>query len=107
VFPLLNDFARIPVCGLVANYNATERPSGPDRTADLFRAILVKHLTVRGFIVWDFADQEADFLAEVGERLEVGKIKYREDVVDGLENAPQALIGLLAGRNFGKQLVRI
>jgi NADPH-dependent curcumin reductase CurA len=107
VFPLLNDFARIPVCGLVAGYNATKPPAGPDRTPQLFRAILVKHLTVRGFIVWDFADQEPDFLTEVGAMFEAGKIKYREDVVYGLKNAPQALIGLLSGRNFGKQLVRV
>lgn len=107
VFPLLNDFARIPVCGLVASYNATKPQAGPDRTPQLFRAILVRHLTVRGFIVWDFADQETEFLAEVGALLEAGKIKYREDVVDGLQNAPQALIGLLSGRNFGKQLVRV
>ena len=107
VFPLLNDFARIPVCGLVANYNATEPPAGPDRTPQLFRAILVRHLTVRGFIVWDFAEQEAEFLDEVGALFRIGKIKYREDVVDGLENAPSALIGLLRGENFGKQLVRV
>ena len=107
VFPLLNDFARIPVCGLIANYNSLEPPPGPDRTPELFRAILVKHLALRGFIVWDYGEQEAEFLDEVGKLFGQGRIKYREDVVDGLEQAPQALMDVLRGRNFGKQLVRV
>src|SRR3954454_20280855 len=85
VFPLLNDFARIPVCGLIANYNMTELPPGPDRTAAIFRAVLTKRLTIRGFIVWDFQAQAREFATEVGEWLREGKIKYREDVVDGLD----------------------
>jgi NADPH-dependent curcumin reductase len=107
VFPLLNDFARIPVCGLVANYNMTELPPGPDRTAALFRAVLTKRLTIRGFIVWDFAGQAREFATEVGQWLREGKVKYREDVVEGLENAPAAFIGLLKGKNFGKLIVRV
>jgi NADPH-dependent curcumin reductase len=107
VLPLLNDFARIPVCGLVANYNLTALPDGPDRTALVMRNILTKRLTLRGFIVWDFADQEDDFLRDVGGWLKEGRIKHREDVVDGLENAPDAFIGLLKGRNFGKLLVKV
>jgi NADPH-dependent curcumin reductase len=107
VFPLLNDFARIPVCGLIANYNMTELPPGPDRTPQLFRAILTKRLTIRGFIVWDFAAQAREFGTQVGQWLREGKIKYREDVVDGLENAPRAFMGLLKGKNFGKLLVRV
>jgi NADPH-dependent curcumin reductase CurA len=107
VFPLLNDFARIPVCGLIANYNMTELPAGPDRTPQLFRAVLTKRLTIRGFIVWDFQAQAREFAAEVGQWLRDGKIKYREDVVEGLENAPQAFMGLLKGQNFGKLLVRV
>jgi NADPH-dependent curcumin reductase len=107
VFPLLNDFARIPVCGLVANYNMTELPPGPDRTAALFRAVLTKRLTIRGFIVWDFAAQAREFATEVGQWLREGKVKYREDVVEGLENAPAAFIGLLKGKNFGKLIVRV
>ena len=66
VLPLLNDFARIPVCGLVSGYNLTELPPGPDRSPVVMRAILTKRLTLRGFIVWDFADQEEEFLSEVG-----------------------------------------
>jgi hypothetical protein len=107
VFGLLNDFARVPVCGLIANYNMTELPAGPDRTAQLFRAVLTKRLTIRGFIVWDFGAQAREFATEVGGWLREGRIKYREDVVEGLENAPQAFMGLLKGRNFGKLLVRV
>ncbi len=72
VFPLLNDFARVPVCGLVAHYNATELPAGPDRTPVLMRAVLTKRLTMRGFIVWDFASEEGTFLREAGGWLREG-----------------------------------
>jgi NADPH-dependent curcumin reductase CurA len=107
VLPLLNTFARVPVCGLIAHYNATELPTGVDRVPLLLRQILVKRLTLRGFIVFDFANQHPDFLAEVGPLVQSGHIKYREDIVDGLENAPRAFIGLLRGENFGKMLVRV
>jgi NADPH-dependent curcumin reductase CurA len=73
----------------------------------LMRAILSKRLHVQGFIVWDFAAQEAEFLREVGGWLREGLVVHREDVVDGLENAPEAFAGLLRGRNFGKLIVRI
>jgi NADPH-dependent curcumin reductase CurA len=66
VLPLLNDFARVPVCGLIAHYNATELPPGPDRLPLLMHKALVKRLTIRGFIVWDFAAQRPDFLRDVG-----------------------------------------
>ena len=107
VFPLFNDFARVPVCGIVAHYNDTTLPAGPDRTPMLMGAVLRKRLTLRGFIVWDFAAQEKDFLRDVGGWLREGKIKYREDVVEGLEKAPEAFIGMLKGKNFGKLLVRV
>jgi hypothetical protein len=107
VLPLLNDFARIPVCGLVAHYNATEPPAGPDRTPALLRAMLTKRLTFRGFIVWDFADREEAFRRDMEAWVREGRVKYREDVVEGLENAPEAFIGMLKGRNFGKLLVRV
>jgi len=106
VFPLLNNFARVPVCGQIATYNATEMPAGELRTSQLTRAILTKRLTLRGFIVSDFASRHADFLRDVSTWLRERRIKYREDVVDGLEKAPRALIGLLRGENFGKMLVR-
>jgi NADPH-dependent curcumin reductase len=105
VLPLLNDFARVPVCGLVAWYSATELPPGPDRTPLLLRSILVKRLTIRGFIVWDL--EPGDFVSEVGAWIRAGRIRYREDIREGLENAPAALIGLLQGENFGKLLIRL
>ena len=86
-------------------YNATEMPAGELRTSALTRAILTKRLTLRGFIVSDFAARHGDFLRDVSAWLREGRIKYREDVVDGLEKAPRALIGLLRGENFGKMLV--
>jgi NADPH-dependent curcumin reductase CurA len=107
VLPLLNPFARIPVCGLIAQYNATELPPGPDRLPLLFRNVLTKRLTIRGFIVFDFAALEGKFQSEVGAWVRDGRIRYREDIRDGLENAPEAFMGLLGGANFGKLLVRV
>lgn len=107
VFPLLNNFARVPVCGLIAYYNATALPEGPDRAPGLMRAVLTKRLRVQGFIVYDFASQTQDFLRDAGGWVRDGMLKYREDIVEGLENAPQALIGLLRGANFGKLLVKV
>jgi len=107
VLPLLNNFARVPVCGLIAHYNDTELPPGPDRTALVMRNILTKRLTLRGFIVSDFVAHAEEFERNMGSWLREGKIKYREDVVEGLEKAPEAFIGLLSGRNVGKLLVRV
>lgn len=107
VFPLLNNFARIPVCGRIANYSDTKLPDGPDRTPQLFGAILTKRLRIQGFIVWDFASQAKDFERDVSAWIREGKIKYREDVVEGLEKAPEAFLGLLKGKNFGKLVVRV
>ncbi|WP_434026917.1 NADP-dependent oxidoreductase [[Pseudomonas] boreopolis] len=108
VLPLLNDFARIPVCGTIATYNARgEVRPGPDRLPDFLSQILRQRLTVRGFIQRDFVRLYPEFLREMGQWLREGRIRYREDVVEGLENAPQGLIGLLRGDNFGKRLVRL
>ena len=107
VLPLLNDFARIPVCGLVAHYNATGPAPGPDRVPQLMSLILTRHLTVRGFIQHDFIALYPEFVREMGHWLRDGRIRYREDVVEGLENAPEAFIGMLEGKNFGKLLVKI
>jgi NADPH-dependent curcumin reductase CurA len=107
VFPLLNPFARIPVCGLISMYNATLLSAGPILLPHLMRAILTKRLTFRGFIVSDFSARYRDFMRDVSAWVREGRIKYREDVVEGLENAPPALIGLLRGENFGKLLVRV
>jgi NADPH-dependent curcumin reductase CurA len=107
VFPLLKPFARIPVCGLISMYNATTLPPGPILLPHMMRAILTKRLTFRGFIVSDFAARYGDFVRDVSAWVGEGRIKYREDIVEKLENAPRALIGLLRGENFGKLLVRV
>jgi NADPH-dependent curcumin reductase CurA len=107
VLPLLNAFARVPVCGLVSQYSATQLPAGSNRLPALMRSVLTKRLTLRGFIVSEFNEKLGEFLREASAWLKDGRIKYREDVVDGLEKAPAALIGLLKGENFGKMLVRV
>jgi NADPH-dependent curcumin reductase CurA len=107
VLPLFNPFARIPVCGLIAQYNMTELPPGPNRLPLLMRNVLTKRLAIRGFIVSDFAAKFPDFIRDMPQWISQGRIKYREDIAEGLENAPQTFIGLLKGKNFGKQLVRV
>ncbi|WP_347558129.1 NADP-dependent oxidoreductase [Robbsia sp. KACC 23696] len=107
VFPLLNQYARVPVCGLVAEYNAPVS-AGHDRLPAVMSAILRRSLQVRGFINYEFTDDYfSTFQREIGPRVAAGEIKYREDIVDGLDNAPEAFIGMLSGRNFGKLLVRV
>ena len=108
VLPLLNTFARVPVCGLISQYSAAGAASGPNLLPATMREILTKSLTLRGFINYEFAAEHfAEFLKTVGAGIADGRIRYREDVTDGLENAPAALIGLLQGKNFGKALVRV
>lgn len=107
VLPLLNNFARVPVCGLIAHYNSAEPPPGPNLLPPAMLQILTKRLTFRGFIVWDFAAQFPDFLREMTTWLREGRVHYKEDVTHGLENAPRELIGLLKGKNFGKKLIQV
>jgi NADPH-dependent curcumin reductase CurA len=107
VLPLLNPFARVPVCGLIAHYNATELPAGANRVPLLMHSILVKRLTFQGFIVRDYVSQFPAFLADMSGWLRQDRMKYREDITDRLENAPRALIGLLKGENFGKKIIRV
>jgi NADPH-dependent curcumin reductase CurA len=102
VLRLVNPFARIPLCGLISQYNATELPPGPN-----LGPVLVNRVTIRGFIVSDHADRLPAFLADCGRWVREGRLRYREDVVDGLDQAPRAFIGLLAGKNFGKLLVKV
>ena len=106
VFPLLNTFARIPLCGLIAQYNDTEAPV-PTWAGAMMRAVLTKRLTIRGFIVSDFGVRHADFLRDMSQWVREGKVRYREFVTEGLDSAPAAFMGLLKGANFGKQLVRV
>ncbi len=108
VLPLFNKFARVPVCGLIAQYNDDVGPkSGPDRLPDTMRQILSRSLMLCGFIVTEFEEQRAVFLRDVSAWMANGSVQYREDIVDGFENAPEAFIGLLEGRNFGKLIIRI
>ena len=108
VLPLLNTKARIPVCGMIANYNNTELPQGPDRLGLLTGTILTKRLKMQGFIIFDdYAPRFSEFFGQMSSWLWEGRIKYREDIVDGLENAPEAFIGLLKGKNFGKLIIRV
>jgi NADPH-dependent curcumin reductase CurA len=107
VLPLLNKFARVPVSGLIAQYNSVGQ-GGTDRLPATMRAILTKSLTVRGFINYEFAAEHYPaFLREVGAGIADGRIRYREDFVDGLEKAPEAFIGMLEGQNFGKLIVQV
>lgn len=107
VQPLLNDFARVPVCGLVAHYNEVEPPEGPDRLPGLMGLMLSKHLSFRGFIQSDFIEQYPAFLKDMTGWVAEGRVKYKEDIRTGIENAPDALIGMLKGDNFGKMIVKL
>ena len=107
VLPLLNTFARVPVIGTIAYYNAAGLPEGRDRLPWLLRLILTKRLKIQGMIVWDYAALEPDFRRDMAGWIRQGRLKYREDVTEGLENAPAALIRLLEGGNFGKALVLV
>lgn len=108
VLPLLNANARVPVCGIVSQYNATSLPDGPDRLSLLMGQILRKRITMRGFIIFDdFAHLYPEFAKEMSAWIADGKIHYREEIIDGLEHAPQAFVGLLNGENFGKRVIRV
>jgi NADPH-dependent curcumin reductase CurA len=104
----LNLYARIPVCGLVAGYNATGVPEGPDRLDGFMRRVLTKSLTVRGFIQSEFEQEHhAQFLEDMSAWVRDGRVRYREDVTVGLEHTVAAFTDMLAGRNFGKALVQV
>jgi NADPH-dependent curcumin reductase CurA len=107
VLPLLNNFARIPVCGLIAHYNDVPPFPGPDRFPVVMDYVLTKRFHIQGFIQFDFAEQRPDFYRDMAQWIREGKVKYREDIIDGLEKAPEGLVGLLQGKNFGKLIVRV
>jgi len=98
----LNPFSRIPLCGLISQYNEVH-PRGMHN----FVMLLINRVTVRGFIVSDYMDRADQALAELAGWVKEGKIKYRETIANGIENAPRAFIGLLKGENVGKQLVKL
>lgn len=107
VLPLLNDFARMPVCGMIAHYNDTAAPKGPDRMPMLMRMILTKRLSIRGFIVFDDISTQGEFVRDMAEWLKTGQVKYKIDQVDGIENTVEAFQGLMSGKNRGKLVVKV
>ena len=107
VLPLLNVHARVPLCGLVAWYNLAKLPEGVDRTPQLLTTLLKRRIKVQGFIIFDHFQRLPAFLKDMGTWLKEGKLKYREEFIEGLENAPAGLMGMLRGENFGKLVVRV
>jgi len=110
VLPLMNPHGRIPVCGMIAWYNAGGLGEGAQATLSapkIWRSILVNFLSVNGFIISNHWDQFPAFLNEVGPKVQSGEIALQEDVTQGLENAPQAFINLLSGGNTGKAIVKL
>ncbi len=103
VFRLLAPKARVAICGQISQYNLERPEMGPR----LLPYLLIKQARAEGFLVFQFADRYAGALKELTQWLKAGKLKYREDIVDGIENAPRAFIGMLHGHNMGKQLVKL
>ncbi|MBO0213476.1 NADP-dependent oxidoreductase [Vibrio sp. Vb2880] len=108
VMPLLNTKARIPLCGLVSQYNATALPEGPDRLSSLMGMLLVKRIKMQGFIIFDdYGHRYNEFAQDMSQWLAEGKMQYREQIVPGLAQAPTAFMGLLEGKNFGKLVIEV
>ncbi len=109
VLPLLNQFARMPVCGVVSWYNLTGLPEGPDFGPMIMGTILRMKVKVQGFIIFDSFPHSLykEFSADMQGWLKEDKVQYKEQVVDGLENAPQALNDVLLGKSFGKMVVKV
>lgn len=108
VWPLLNSAARVPVCGVVSQYNATEQAQGLDRLPGFISTLLRKRIRMQGFIIFDdYGSQYPEFYQQMSEWLKDGKIKYKEHMVQGLDNTINAFNGMLKGENFGKVVVKI
>lgn len=108
VLPLMNSKGRIPMCGLIADYNATGPSTGPDRLTQFQSAILRKRLRVQGFIITqDYPHRFEEFFRQMSQWVAEDRFVFREDVVDGLDNAPETFIGMLEGKNFGKVVIRV
>ncbi len=107
VLPLLNVGARMPLCGLISQYNATQIPGTDSARAEFLLRILERRLTVRGFIITDHLQQRAAFLRDMRRWVDEGLIRSRDSVTEGLEQAPQAFIRMLRGGNVGKTLVHV
>jgi len=102
VLQQINLGARIPLVGLISQYNAEKLSSGPN-----LMPLLVKRALIKGFLVGDYQERQTEFVKDVTQWLQTGKLKYKEDIVNGLEAAPKAFIGLLQGKNFGKLIVQV
>ncbi|TMO93588.1 NADP-dependent oxidoreductase [Pseudoalteromonas sp. S3260] len=108
VLPLLNTSARVPICGLVSQYNATSLPEGPDRLGMLMGQLLTKRIKMQGFIIFDdYGDRYDEFAQDMQKWLQDGKIQYREHLVEGIENTISAFNDMISGKNFGKTVVKI
>ncbi|HEY9690610.1 MAG TPA: NADP-dependent oxidoreductase [Oculatellaceae cyanobacterium] len=102
VLQQINLGARIPLVGLISEYNAQTPPPGPN-----LMPLLVKRALIKGFLVGDYQNRQVEFIDDVSQWLQEGKLQYKEDIVEGLENTPSAFIGLLQGKNFGKLIVKV
>lgn len=107
VVPLLNVGSRVPLCGLISWYNLGKLPQGVDRTPQLLTVVLRQRVKIQGFIIFDHYSRMRAFQQDMSGWLREGRVKYREDVIVGLENAPRGLMGLLQGENFGKRVVHV
>ena len=107
IIPLLNFQSRIPVCGLIAHYNDTELPLGSNVLPKLMRMVLTQRITIQGFIVSDFSKKQGAFLHDMSKWIADGRIRYKEDIIAGLDNTVSAFQGLLKGNNFGKLLIQV
>ena len=108
VLPLLNTSARVPICGLVSQYNATSLPEGPDRLGMLMGQLLTKRIKMQGFIIFDdYGDRYDEFAQDMQKWLQERKIQYREHLVDGFEKTISAFNDMISGKNFGKTVVKI
>jgi len=102
IFPRFNDFGRMIMCGMISEYNDTTPRPGPN-----LMSVVRKRLRIQGFIVSDDWQRYGEFRAVAAPLVKSGQLRYREDIVEGIDNAPAAFIGLLQGKNFGKLLVRL
>lgn len=108
VLPLLNTAARVPVCGVVSQYNATTQAQGPDRLPTFVSSLLRKRIRMQGFIIFDdYASHYPEFYKQMSTWIKEGKIKYKENMTDGLEQSIDAFIGMLKGQNFGKVVIKL
>jgi hypothetical protein len=107
VLPLLNVGARVPLSGTIARYDEAGQSQGPDRLRNLARVLPARRIKMQGFFLSDYRHRYGEFFTEMSGWVKDGKVKSHDDIVDGLENAPQAFIGLLKGKRFGKLIIRV